>query len=356
MEGRAIVTCEDLTRSFHEPPRVPFALLGEPGATPRCEEMLERLGGQIMVDGLRWMLFSRRLDTKCVSKQRQGKLGTYPPAEGQEATIVGAALALDPGRDWIVPQYREGAALVRHRLPLEQLLLYFRGDPRSGAIPASVKMLPPQIAIAAHLPHAVGLGWGLQLQGHDSVVLTFVGDGGSSEGDFHEALNLAGVQRSPIVFVLQNNGWAISTPRSRQSAAQTLASRAAGYGIAGCYVDGNDFLAMLTVVTEAVARARAGDGPSLIEAVTYRVGPHNTADDPKRYRGNVVLDKHCDPITRLSGYLRSRGLVDDELIGRFESENRLVIERAFRAVDEVAPLARSDLTQHVVATDAIPLR
>lgn len=330
---------------------VPLTLLGTAGVPD--QRVPEGPSDPCLVEGLRWMIFSRLLDAKCMSKQRQGQLGTYPPAIGQEAAIIGTSTALDPIRDWVVPQYREGAALVRHGLPLELLLRYFRGDPRSGAIPLDVNTFPPQIALAAQLPHAVGIAWGLQLAGSDGVVAAFVGDGASSEGDFHEALNLAGVRNAPVVFLLQNNGWAISTPRARQSAARTLASRAAGYGMAGHYIDGNDFLAVHATVAAAVRRARGGGGPSLIEAVTNRLGPHNTADDPTRYRGEAGANAHADPIQRLTAHLRARGLVESSDLVRFKADASEQIARAFTAADAIAPIDPSDLFRHVAAVSTL---
>lgn len=216
-------------------------------------------------------------------------------------------------RDWMVPQYRELPALLHHGLPLEQFMLTFLGDPRGGDAPEGVNVLPVQIGIAAQLPHAVELAWGLALRERNAVVLVFCGDGASSEGDFHEACNFAGDLGAPVVFLLQNNGWAISTARSRQSAAATLAARGPGYGIPGSLVDGNDLLAVHQVVSDAVERARGGEGPTLIETLTYRLGDHNTADDASRYQSadDRTAWEERDPIARLLAYLRAKGAWDD---------------------------------------------
>ncbi len=259
----------------------PVRLLGTdgvllPGAEPGLDD-------DAVLEALSLMRLSRAFDEKGFALQRQGRFGTFSPVRGQEASVVGAALALDPARDWVVPQYRELPALLRQGLPLETLMLYFTGHPAGGRIPDGVNLLPIQISLAAQLPQAVGLAWGLKLQGAPGVVVVFVGDGASSEGDFHESLNLAGVVGAPVVFLLQNNGWAISTPRSRQSRARTLAERGPGYGVPGVLVDGNDLLAVHGVVAAAVERARSGGGPTLVETLTYRIGAHNTADDPTRY-------------------------------------------------------------------------
>ncbi|ADB52813.1 thiamine pyrophosphate-dependent enzyme [Conexibacter woesei] len=266
------------------------------------------MDSRALIDALRWMRLARAVDERAISLQRQGRLGTFSPVTGQEAAVVGSALALDPARDWVVPQYRELPAMLRQGYPLAHFFLYLQGHPQGSAIPRDVRVLPMQIALAAQLPHAVGIAWGMRLQGENGVVMTYIGDGASSEGDFHETCNLAGVLRAPLVVVLQNNGWAISTPRSRQTAAETFASRAVGYGCAGVVVDGNDVEATREAAGEAVARARDGGGPTILEAVTYRTGPHTTADDPTRYVDPEVLAqwRERDPIEQALATLRGR--------------------------------------------------
>jgi pyruvate dehydrogenase E1 component alpha subunit len=278
------------------------------------------LEGELLLDAWRAMLRSRVCDQRCFSLQRQGRLGVFSPVNGEEAAVVGSAWALDPARDWVVPQYRELPAMLRQGYRLAQALHYYRGNPAGSRMDAGVRLLPYQISLAAQIPHAVGLAWGLRHQGSDAVVCVYFGDGASSEGDAHEALNLAGVRRAPVVFVLKNNGWAISTPVRKQTATSSLAARAEGYGIAGERVDGNDLFAVHEACSRAVARARAGEGPTLIEAVTYRMGPHNTADDPTRYVDPVELEERRadDPIARVRRHLLAEGLIDEA------SEERLV--------------------------------
>ena len=302
---------------------------------------------------LRLMLFGRVFDRKAFSLQRQGRFGTYSPIEGQEASVVGAAFALDPGRDWIVPQYRELPALLRHGLPLTRYLLYHFGHPLGGHIPEGVNVLPTQISLAAQLPHAVGLAWGLHQQGRDAVVCVFVGDGATSEGDFHEACNLAGVVNAPVIFFVQNNGWAISTPRERQSAASSLAVRAVGYGFPGAVVDGNDLLAVHAVVSGAVDRARAGGGPTLVESVTYRIGPHNTSDDPSRYADTEALEdwRNRDPIVRVQRYLEARGKWDEAAAERVRAEIDAEINAALEEAWQVSPAGNEALFDHVFLAD-----
>jgi pyruvate dehydrogenase E1 component alpha subunit len=269
---------------------------------------------EVLLAGIRWMLLSRAFDERAIALQRQGRAGVVSPASGQEASVVASALAFDPRIDWLVPQYRELPAYLIWGFPLEHVFHNLTGRPLLGRIPDHVKMLPTQVAIAAQLPHAVGLAWGLKIQKKDGVVVTYFGDGASSEGDFHEACNLAGVTRAPIVFFLQNNQWAISTPRHLQSAASHLADRAEGYGFVGQVVDGNDFIAVHEVTRRAVQRARSGQGPTLIEAITYRLSFHNTTDDPSRYQDPELLHaaRAADPIDRLQRYLCRRGLWDDD--------------------------------------------
>src|SRR5260370_23677733 len=207
---------------------------------------------------LRWMLMSRVYDERATALQRQGKYGVFSPALGQEASVVGSAMALDPARDWIVPQYRELMAVVRHGYPLERVAANGMGRISDASrIPDDVNVLPNQVALAAQLQHATGLAWGLKLQKKDSVVMTYVGDVGSSEGDFQHALNLAGVMRAPVVFFLQNNQWAISTPSRPHAAPPTSALRAAGYGFPGVEGDGKDVLAGYSVARDEVQGARA---------------------------------------------------------------------------------------------------
>lgn len=264
---------------------------------------------------------------------------------------MGVASALDPTRDWIVPQYRELPALLRHGLPLEQFALYFMGHPRGGYIPPDVNLMPIQISLAAQIPQATGIAWGLKQQNTGGVVTTFFGDGASSEGDFHEALNLAGVLKAPVIFVLQNNGWAISTPRSKQSAARTFADRAAGYGIHGAYVDGNDLFAVHAVMKDAVERARAGEGPTLIESLTWRAEAHNTADDPTKYLADGAHDEWlpADPFIRLEAYLRVRKVLTDEIHAELKARCEAEVDRALDVALKTPPPTTADIFDHVYA-------
>ncbi len=292
---------------------------------------------EFLLEGLRWMMKSRLYDNRVIGLQRQGQFGVYSPGNGQEASIVGSAMAVDPARDWMVPQYRELMATVHHGLPLEVVSAQYLGKIAPARIPDGVRVLPTQVSIAAQLQHATGLAWGLRLRGEDAVVLAYIGEGGSSEGDFHEALNLAGVMNAPVVFFLQNNQWAISTSRRVQSATPSFALRAAGYGFEGVQVDGNDVMAVYDVAVTAVERARKGDGPTLIEAVTYRLGPHTTADDPTRYvpAEDYEEARRRDPIERVQKYLTGLGLWDQkreaDLTEELRNENEAALQLAIAA-------------------------
>jgi len=303
-----------------------------------------------LIEALRWMLMSRIYDERATALQRQGLYGVFSPALGQEASVVGSTMALDPARDWIVPQYRELVALVRHGYPLERLAAVGMGRVTEAArIPDGVNVLPNQVALATQLPHATGLAWGLKLQKKDSVVMTYVGDGGSSEGDFHEGLNLAGVQRAPVVFFLSNNQWAISTPRRVQSATPSFALRAAGYGFPGVEVDGNDVLAVYSAASQAVERARAGEGPTLIESVTYRMSFHNTTDNPSLYEDPKQRDdaSRRDPIDRLVKYLTRRGLWDEERDKETRASVRAEVDAALEKAAAFPVVTPNQLFDHV---------
>ncbi|HEY6397538.1 MAG TPA: thiamine pyrophosphate-dependent enzyme, partial [Solirubrobacteraceae bacterium] len=296
-------------------------------------------------------LLSRRVDERAFSLQRMGRLGTFSPVHGQEASVVGSACALDPARDWVVPQYRELPAMLRQGYALEQFFLYVKGNPEGNRMADGVNLLPIQISLATQLPHAVGLAWGLRHQGLDGVVCVYFGDGASSEGDFHEACNLAGLRRAPVIFLLQNNGWAISTPVWKQSAAPSFSVRAAGYGFPGELVDGNDLFAVYESTSRAVDRARAGEGPSLIEARTYRLGPHNTADDPTRYvdADELEAQRGLDPIVRLRSYLEDTGALEDGAEERMRGDIDEEVEAALAVAEANAGARPEQIFEHVYA-------
>jgi pyruvate dehydrogenase E1 component alpha subunit len=284
------------------------------------------------------MVAARTYDRKGTALQKQGRLATYAPLEGQEAAQIGSAAALRPD-DWMVATYRDAAAMWFHGYPWELLLLGRMGDERGGSPPEGVNVLPPSITVGAHMLHAVGLAWAERLQGSDRIAITYFGDGATSEGDFHEAMNFAGVYRLPVVFLCENNQYAISLRRDQQTAAETIASKADGYGMPGVLVDGNDLFAVREAADEAVGRARCGDGPTLIEALTYRLGPHTTSDDPKRYRDpeEEAAWRARDPVERTRGWLAERGAWDRAWQEEIEAAEGAAIEAAVAAAESTPP-------------------
>jgi pyruvate dehydrogenase E1 component alpha subunit len=254
----------------------------------------------------------------------------------------------------MVPSFRETAAMIWRGWPIEKLLLFFAGYLEGGQPAPDKHDLPITIPVATQIPHAVGLAYAAQYRGDDAVVMTFFGDGATSEGDFHEAMNFAGVWHVPVVFVCQNNQWAISVPLKKQTHSRTIAEKALAYGFPGIQVDGNDILAVVAAGREAVARARAGDGPTLIECVTYRLGVHTTADDPTKYRSaeEVAEWERKDPLTRFGTYLQKRNLLTDGLESEVDAEIAESIRR-FEATPPPDPLAMFD---HVYAELPADLR
>jgi len=260
-----------------------------------------------------FMCRCRALDEIAFKLQRSGRMGTYPQNKGQEAAAIGSAYAAERGVDWLVPCYRENAALWMHGLPMHYVLLHWMGDERGNQIPKGVNQLPLCIPIGTQMLHATGISWAFKMRNEKKVAITYFGDGATSEGDFHEAMNFASVFQTPTVFFCQNNHWAISVPRESQMASETVAQKAIAYGMPTVQIDGNDLFAVYKASKEAVDRARAGGGPSFIEAVTYRLADHTTADDARRYRDPEELEawQGKDPVIRLRKYLTAKGLWSD---------------------------------------------
>lgn len=281
------------------------------------------------------MLQARRFDERLLNLQRQGRLGTFAPVKGQEAAQVGSISAVEPD-DWMVPSFRENAAALWRGAPIDGLFLFIAGYNEGQAIPEDQNDLPVAVPVGTQIPHAVGMAYALKLRQSDRVVLSYFGDGATSEGDFHEALNFAGVWQTPCIFVCQNNHWAISVPREKQTGSFSLAQKAAAYGFPGIQVDGNDVLAVRRATDEAVKRAREESMPTLIECVTYRMEVHTTADDPTRYRGDEEVEQweKRDPIQRLRTYLQNQNLLSDENQDRMEEEIKEEIEAGWQAAQE----------------------
>jgi pyruvate dehydrogenase E1 component alpha subunit len=267
---------------------------------------------EALLEGYAALVAARRLNDQAYALVRQGRLAVYPSSHGQEACQVAASLVLGR-RDWLFPTYRDSAAVVARGVDPVEVLVLLKGDWHAGYDPREHQVAPQATPLATQLLHAVGVAHAATLRGEDTVVMALCGDGATSEGDFHEALNFAAVFKCPVVFFVQNNEYAISVPLARQSVAPSLAHKGIGYGIPGERVDGNDLAALLSVLGDAVTRARDGEGPQLVEAHTYRMQAHTNADDATRYRNDADVQAwvHRDPLTRVETYLRERGLLDD---------------------------------------------
>jgi pyruvate dehydrogenase E1 component alpha subunit len=305
----------------------------------------------------RHMVFARLMDRKAVSLQRQGRIGTYGQLEGQEAAQVGSAYALTK-QDWIVPSYREAAAMLVHGVPISLLCTYWVGSEEGNKIPEDVRCLPIAIPVGSQPLHAVGIAWAAKLRREPSAAIAYFGDGASSQGDVHEAMNFAAVFNVPCVFFCQNNHYAISVHRSRQAAAPTLAQRGIAYGMPGIQIDGNDIFASYAVTKEAVDRARAGGGPCFIEAVTYRIGAHTTADDPSRYRDAREVEewRKRDPIDRLRRHLETRKLWSEDREQKLRDEVSAEIEAAIEVAEKQPPPKAEDVFRHMFAEMTPQLR
>ncbi|WP_319436665.1 pyruvate dehydrogenase (acetyl-transferring) E1 component subunit alpha [Mycobacterium sp. RTGN5] len=328
----------------------PIQLIAPDGSATAESRYRRDLPAETLVWLYENLVVTRDLDAEFVNLQRQGELALYASCRGQEAAQIGAAAALRK-TDWLFPQFRElGVFLVRGIAP-SHVAAVWRGAWHGGLDFTSKCCAPIAIPIATHAPHAVGAAMAAQRLGEDSLTVAFLGDGATSEGDSHEAMNLAAVEKAPCVFYIQNNQWAISVPASRQYAAPSIAHRAIGYGMPGIRVDGNDILACYAVMAEAAERARAGDGPTLIEAVTYRMEPHTTSDDATRYRTAAELAEWSarDPISRYRTYLHQNGLLTERVEQRVQARSvRLRTELRDAVVDAPDPDV-GELFDHVYA-------
>lgn len=301
-----------------------------------------KLDSDLSLHMYRLMLTARRLDERCINLQRQGRIGTYGPCRGQEATHCGSAVAMEK-EDWIVHAFREPGSFYHRGWPLERIIQFWGGYEEGCCPPESCRDLPIAVPIASQVPHAMGLAWAMKLRGDNHAVLCYCGDGGTSEGDFHESMNFAGVYQLPLVTLIQNNQWAISIPRDKQTASETIAQKCVAYGFDGIQIDGNDILSVYVATKEAVDKAKKGGGPTLIEAVTYRLSVHTTADDPTKYRKQEEVEKweKLDPIPRYQKYLVQRKILNAKLIDEIEKDVVGEVDAAvdrYEAMREVDPL------------------
>ncbi|NUS08553.1 MAG: pyruvate dehydrogenase (acetyl-transferring) E1 component subunit alpha [Nonomuraea sp.] len=339
------------------PSPVPVRFVAEDGTAVEPPAGYPAPDGEQLVEAYRRMVVGRRFDRQATALTKQGRLAVYPSSRGQEACQIGGVLALADD-DWLFPTYRDSVALVARGLDPAEVLTLLQGGWHCGYDPAATRVAPQCTPLATQTVHAVGMADALRRKGGGGVVMAFIGDGGTSEGDFHEALNYAAVLRAPVVFFVQNNKYAISVPLAKQTAAPALAYKGIGYGIPSEQVDGNDLVAVLSVLTAAVRHARDGGGPFLVEAHTYRMDAHTNADDATRYRGSEEVERWeaADPLARLETYLRGRGLLDADAVAE---AHRTAEEFAARVRDQLNADPDADpfeLFDHVFAEPTPQLR
>jgi pyruvate dehydrogenase E1 component subunit alpha len=323
-------------------------VIGDGDTVPDGE--VEGLEERDLLELYRWLVLLRTYDERSVVFHRQGRVGTYAIFWNHEAMQAGALYALER-EDWIFPSYRESAIGLLRGMSPSTVLSWWRGHPAGWWNPLDYNVASICVPIGTHVPHAAGLAWGKKLHGESACAIVFFGDGATSEGSFHEGANFAAVMRAPLILFCNNNQWAISTPLSAQTAAETLADKAVGYGIPGVRVDGADVLAVYEVTRDAVARARAGDGPTFIEAVTYRAAPHATADDPRAYIDleRVEEEKSRECVGRYDAYLRRVGVLNDELAESTRAEAADALRAGIAAAEAEAPADAALLFEHAYA-------
>src|SRR5437867_9295072 len=311
---------------------------------------VDGLGEQELLDLFRSLVMLRTYDERSLVYHRQGRIGTYAIFWNHEAMQAGAVHALEDD-DWIFPSYRESAIGLLRGMPPATVLSWWRGHPAGWWNPLDYNVASICVPIGTHVPHAAGLAWGKRLRGESACAIVYFGDGATSEGSFHEGANFAGVMRAPLVLFCNNNGWAISTPVEAQTRAETLADKAVGYGMPGLRVDGLDVLAVYEATREAVARARAGDGPTFIEAVSYRTAPHATADDPRAYIDleRVEEEKARECLGRYEAYLQRAGVLSDELAEATRAEAAEALRSGIAAAEAEPPADVGLLFEHAYA-------
>lgn len=339
------------------PADAPIRYLDAAGALTAGDGRYPRPDDRRLLEMYRHMVLGRRFDQQATNLTKQGRLAVYPSSRGQEACQVAAAMSLRP-TDWMFPTYRDSVALLVRGVEPAQILSAMTGDWHCGYDPAAHRNAPQCTPLATQLLHATGLAYGGKRKGTGAVALALCGDGATSEGDFHEALNFAAVFAAPVVFLVQNNGFAISVPLARQSVAPSLAHKGVGYGIRSEQADGNDPMAMLAVLDEAVAYARDDNGPVVVEAHTYRMEPHTNADDATRYRdpAEVELWRERDPITRLQAYLIGTGALDQTTVDMIADEADTAAARLRAALHTDRPTDPLDLFRYVFAEQTPQLR
>jgi len=297
------------------------------------------------------MVLARSFDQRALALQREGRLGTYPSSTGQEAAQIGSAMALLPA-DWVFPAFREMGVQLALGLPIHRIFQFWAGDERGQVTPEGLNLFPVCVSVGTHIPHAVGAAMAARYRRDPVVAVAYFGDGATSKGDFHEGFNMAGLFRLPVVFICQNNQWAISVPLKGQTAAATLAQKAVAYGFEGVRVDGNDVFAVYRETRLALEKARSGGGPTFIECFTYRMSDHTTSDDAARYRpaGEVAAWAARDPILRLERFMSGRGLWSDEYGKETKARATAAIDEAVQIMEAVPPPAAAEMFDHTGAT------
>ncbi|GAB4536437.1 MAG: pyruvate dehydrogenase (acetyl-transferring) E1 component subunit alpha [Thermodesulfovibrionia bacterium] len=295
------------------------------------------------------VILSRTFDRYALNLHSEGRLGTYASILGQEASQIGSAFAIE-GHDWVFPSFREMGVYITLGYPLFMLYQYWSGDERGMRTPDGLNIFPLCIPVGTQVPHAVGVAMGIRYRGDKRAVVCYFGDGGTSKGDFHEGFNMAGVFRLPVVFICQNNQWAISVPRERQSASKTLAQKAFAYGFEGIQVDGNDIFAVYKATRDALEKARNGNGPTFIECYTYRMGDHTTADDASRYRlkEDVEVWKAKDPLLRLRRFMQGRGLWTEEYQKGVDERVKAIVDEAVKKEESIEPPYPPDMFRYTI--------
>ncbi len=328
-----------------------FQILNEDGEVVN-EDAMPELSDDELKELMTRMVYTRILDQRSIALNRQGRLGFYAPTAGQEASQLGTQYALEQ-EDFILPAYRDVPQLIWHGLPLYQAFLFSRGHYHGNQMPEGVNALSPQIIIGAQYTQAAGVAMGMKKRGKKSVAITYTGDGGTSQGDFYEGMNFAGAYKAPAIFVVQNNRFAISVPVEKQTAAKTLAQKAVSAGIEGIQVDGMDILAVYAATKDARDRAVNGEGPTLIETLTYRYGAHTMAgDDPTRYRTDELTSEweKKDPIVRFRKFLENKGLWSEEQENEVTEKAKEEIKAAIKKADQQPKQKVTDLISNMYET------
>lgn len=312
----------------------------------------EKLMPKLSIDQIKklyeMMVLVRTFDDKGFSMQRQGRIGTYIQVKGQEASQVGSTFVLND-KDWLFPMYRSTAALIARKQPIHKILQYWGGDIRGLESPKEINNFPIAIPVGTQVPHAVGAAWAAKIKGDKIISMVFMGEGATSKADFLVSMNFAGVYSAPVVFICENNQFAISVPRKIQTHSETIAQKAIGFGFKGIQVDGNDIFAVYKAVKEAADNARKGNGPTLIECFTYRIGDHSTSDDASRYRTKEELDewKKKDPIDRLEIYMKNKKIMDKKYKEKIKKESKDKVENEVEKYEKLGEPNKDDFFKNM---------